>query len=191
MLAIICLTACKNKAPQPNPETATTDDSTKSSYLPIAALIQSDIKYVDSFAGGILLKTNLNGKKDSSYIQPPAFHRLASRFLVPELDSASFQQHFTESSLMDESSQMMNFIYTAKEADWPLQKTIVYIKPGTTTDKVNRIYMERSSSAGDTLVQQKLTWKIAEYFYILTIRQPKAGPAVTSMEKVIWDLRES
>jgi hypothetical protein len=182
-----CLSiSCKNKAPEPiTPATET--DSTTRSYLPVADFIKGDIKRVDSFAGGILKKVRMSGKKDSAYIQAPQFNQLASQFLVPELDSTSFHQHFSESSLMDETSQMLNFIYTAKEGDWPLQKVIVYIKPSLATDKVSRIYMERVVSSGDTLVQQKLTWKLEEYFYILTIRQPKAGPTVTSMEKVIWD----
>lgn len=189
-ISVVCLAiACKNKAPEPVPPSAETD-STTGSYMPVADFIKSDIKRVDSFAGGILKKVNVNGKKDSLYIQVPQFHQLASQFLLPELDSASFQQNFSESSLMDETTQLLNFIYTPKEAPaqpGSLQKVIVYIKPSLSSDKVNRIYMERAFSSGDTLVQQKLTWKIEGYFYILTISQPKAGPAVTSMEKVIWD----
>lgn len=143
---------------------------------------------VDSFAGGILRRTTINGKKDSGYIQPPVFRRLANQFLVPELlDSASFHEHFKESSLMDETTQMMNFIYTLKQPDWPLRNVMVYVKPSLQNDQVNRIYMEREFTSGDTAIQQKLTWKMQEYFYIITLRQPKNGPAVTSMEKVIWD----
>jgi hypothetical protein len=186
---VICLAiACKDKSPQqPTTPATTTEDSTTGSFMPVADLIKQDIKHTDSFAGGILNKRTINGKKDSVFIQPADFHRIANQFLLPELDSASFRQNFTESSLMDESSQLLNFIYTAKNADHPLQKVMVYIKPSLTTDKVTRIYMERNASSGDTLVQQKFTWKMEEYFYILTIRQPKTGPAVTSMDKVIWD----
>jgi hypothetical protein len=189
---VLCLAiACKDKAPQPVTPSAETDSTTTGSYMPVADFIKSDIKRVDSFAGGILKKVNMNGKKDSLYIQVPQFQQLAGQFLLPELDSTSFQQNFSESSLMDETTQLLNFIYTPKEEasaqPGSLQKVIVYIKPNLANDKVNRIYMERAFNSGDTLVQQKLTWKIEGYFYVLTIRQPKAGPAVTSMEKVIWD----
>jgi hypothetical protein len=88
---------------------------------------------------------------------------------------------------MDETTQMLNFIYTQNQPNWPLQKVMVYIKPSLSNDKVNRVYMEREFTSGDTVVQQKLTWKMQEYFYIISMRQPKNGPAVTSMEKVIWD----
>lgn len=185
---LLLVIACKHQPKQPTDAVQPAEDSLGSNnYLPIADFIKSDIVKVDSFAGGILRKVNINGKKDSAYIQPPVFHQLANQFLIPELDSASFREHFKESSLMDETTQMLNFIYTGKQSGWPLQNVMVYIKPSLATDQVNRVYMERAFTSGDTAVQQKLTWKMQEYFYIITLRQPKNGPAVTTMEKVIWD----
>ena len=180
--------ACKQKTEQQaGMDQATLDSLANTSFLPVADFIRNDISKVDSFSGGILKKVTINGKKDSGYIQLPAFHQLANQFLVPELDSASFRGHFKEHSLMDETTQMLNFIYTQSQPDWPLQKVMVYLKPSLSNDKVSRVYMEREFTSGDTVIQQKLTWKMQEYFYIISIRQPKNGPAVTSMEKVIWD----
>ena len=185
---IVLVAACKHK---PKESVATVSDSKDSvssgSFLPVAEFIKSDITRVDSFSGGILVKANINGKKDSAYIQPPHFHQLANQFLFPELDSASFHEHFTESSLMDETTEMLNFIYTPKQANWPLQKVMVYVSPATTGDKVDRIYMEKDFTRGDTSFHQKLTWKSGEYFYIISLEQPNNGPAVTSIDKVIWD----
>ncbi len=180
--------ACKHKPQQPAGDAQLTQDSLASgTYLPIADFIKSDIVKVDSFAGGILKKVNTDGKKDSAYIQLAQFHQLANQFLLTELDSSSFQEHFTEHSLMDETTQMLNFIYTAKEPAGSLRSVMVYLQPSLSTDQVKRVYMERSFSSGDTAIDQKLTWKMMEYFYVVTIRQPKNGPAVTTMEKVIWD----
>jgi hypothetical protein len=180
--------ACKQKPKQQaGTDQALQDSLANTAFLPVADLIRNDISKVDSFSGGILKKVTIKGKKDSSYIQLPAFHQLANQFLVPELDSASFRMHFKEHSLMDETTQMLNFIYTQSQPGWPLQKVMVYLKPSLSDDKVNRVYMEREFTSGDTVIQQKLTWKMQEYFYIISIRQPKNGPAVTSMEKVIWD----
>jgi hypothetical protein len=64
---------------------------------------------------------------------------------------------------------------------------MVYITQSPTGGKVNRIYMEREFTRGDTSFQQKLTWRAGAYFYTITLQQPNNGPAVTSMEKVIWD----
>jgi hypothetical protein len=49
------------------------------------------------------------------------------------------------------------------------------------------LYFETAYNQGDTLIEKKLTWKMRKYFYILTVRQPKSGEAITSMEKLIWD----
>jgi hypothetical protein len=185
---IVLAVACKHQPKLPTGTVQPTQDSLATeSFLPVADFIRNDIVKVDSFSGGILKKVNINGKKDSSYIQLPEFHKLAGQFIIPELDSASFHDHFTEHSLMDETTQMLNFIYTAKQPDRPLKSVIVYLTPGTQDDKVTRIYMERAYNSGDTTVEQKLTWKMQEYFYLITIRQPKNEPAVTTMEKVIWD----
>src|SRR5581483_1418926 len=181
--------ACKHKPQQPADTVPANNDTlaNSGSFLPVADFIKGDITKADSFATVILYRVNRNGKKDSSYLQLPAFHQLAARFLLPELDSTRFRQHFTESSLMDETTELLNFIYTNKNANDPLQKVIVYVQPSLTTDKIDRIYMEHETTSGDTLVHQKLTWKCQEYFYIITIKQPNNGPAVTTMEKVIWD----
>lgn len=185
---LLLAVACKHKPQQPAGDVQATQDSLNSgTYLPITDLIKNDIVKVDTYAGGILKKMNTDGKKDSTYIQPAAFHQLASQFLLPELDSASFHDHFTEHSLMDETTEMLNFIYSAKDPEGSLRNVMVYLQPSLATDEVKRIYMERSFSSGDTTIEQKLTWKMMEYFYVVTIRQPKNGPAVTSMEKVIWD----
>ncbi|THU41447.1 hypothetical protein FAM09_04890 [Niastella caeni] len=185
--ALIFLAIACKQTKQPAGTVQSAEDSLASSFLPVADFIRNDIMKVDSFSGGIVRKVNIDGKKDSTFIQLPAFHQLANQFLLPELDSASFHEHFREHSLMDETTQMVNFIYSLKQPDWPLRSVMVYLTPTLEVDKVNRIYMEREFTRGDTTIQQKLTWKMQAYFYIVTIRQPKNGPAVTSMEKVIWD----
>jgi hypothetical protein len=185
---LLLAAACKQKSKQTESTVQSTEDSlANGSFLPVADFIRNDIAKVDSFAGGVVRKMTIDGRKDSSFIQLPVFHQLANQFLLPELDSASFQAHFKENSLMDETSGMLNFIYSQKQPDLPLRSVTVYVKPSLQNDKVDRVYMERDFISGDTAIQQKLSWKMQEYFYIITMRQPKNGPAVTSLEKVIWD----
>jgi hypothetical protein len=184
---LLLAVACKHK-PKDQGVAATRDSTEIKNYLPVADFIRGDIARVDSFSGGIVRKIITNGKKkDSGFIQLPAFHQLANQFLLPELDSASFHEHFTENSLMDETTQMIQFIYSGKTAEWPMRNVMVYLKPSLNNDKVNRIYMEKEFTNGDTAIQQRFTWKMQEYFYIITVKQPKDGPAVTTMDKVIWD----
>ncbi len=194
LLVILFITACKDNNTQSAGNTpvagkdSTAADST-AAYLPIIDLIRQDLRHVDTFAGGILKKTTINGKKDSLFIKPAAFHQAAAAFLIPELEAATFRQQFTETSLADESTGQLQFIYTPKDPAITLRNVVAYITPSASTsgDQVSRFYLEKEWAAGDTTVKQKLTWKTRQYFYIVTIRQPKEGPAITSIEKLIWD----
>ncbi|AXY77259.1 hypothetical protein D3H65_26190 [Paraflavitalea soli] len=194
LLVILFITACKDNSSQSAANTpaagkdSTVTDSTLA-YLPIIELIRQDLRHVDSFAGGILKKTTINGKKDSLFIKPAVFHQLAAAFLMPELETTTFRQKFTESSLADESTGQLQFIYTPNDPALALRNVVAYITPSTSSsgDQVSRFYLEKEWAAGDTTIQQKLTWKTRQYFYIVTIRQPKKGPAITSIEKLIWD----
>lgn len=183
----LAILSCKEKPGQTpaGTPTATTPDK-PITYLPVGDLIREDIRRVDSFAAGILLKKE-GAKKDSSYIDIAEFKKLAQQFLSPELDSANFVKNFGQESFMDETTEMINFIYPAKDAGSIIRKVVVYIKPSLTIDKVNRIYIEKDLKEGNDFVQQKLTWVIDKYFYILTIRHPEKGDPITSVEKLIWD----
>lgn len=174
------MVACKNSSVKPVTEQA-------KSYLPVTDFIREDIKKIDSFGGGILLKTTGTLKNDSAFIQPQQFKLLVSEFFLPELDSAIFYNQFTETSLMDETTQMLNFIYTADSNKTALRKVIVYVSPSLTTDKVHRIYMEKENRIGDTIVSQKLTWKMRQYLIIAEIKETPNGFSSTRIRKAIWD----
>lgn len=194
LFVIIAMAACRNRsgAPAEQPSNSTVDsvaetgDSIKQGYLPVADLVKGDIRQVDSFAGGILQRNMIGKKKDSAYIQPAQFHRLAQNFLSAEFDSTGFQHAFSENSFMDESTGLLNFIYTPRKPSMPLRKVVVYISPGLATDQVNRLYMEKEWNDNDTAVSQKLTWKFKAYFMIVTIKQPRQGAVITNITQVIW-----
>jgi len=191
---VIMLAACKEKndtsavpAPAETKDSTVKQDDSIKSYLPIADFIQEDMRKADSSGAGILRKRTINGKKDSGYIQMPEFHRIARGFLLGLLDTASFQHQFNEASLFDQTTQSMDFIYSANTDSTILRKAIVYIIPTPAKDKVDRIYMERQYMKGDTAVQEKLTWKMQRFFYILTFLKPANGQPTTKIERVIWE----
>jgi hypothetical protein len=188
LLVAAGLYSCGGDAEKPKePATTANADTDTTAHLPIAEFLRDDIRKVESFAGGILRKGNSGKKKDSTFIQLDEFQRRAQQFILKELDSAHFQQNFRQTSLMDETSRLLNFIYTPKDSVSPLQKVVVYVAPSLASDNVDRIYMETVSSRGDTLVEKKLTWKMRQYAYVLTIKQPATGDPITTMEKLIWD----
>lgn len=197
LLLLLILTtslfSCSDEAEGPKQEaTAATPDSTAKtgsaeSYLPVEALLQDEVRNVEAYAAGILRKATIKGRKDSAFIQLPQFQRIAEQFMLKELDSAFFRDHFEETSFMDQTTQLLNFIYTSKDSASPLQKAVVYVRPSETTNTMDRVYLETVYNQGDTLIEKRLTWKMRKYFYILTVKQPKSGNAITTMEKLIWD----
>jgi hypothetical protein len=178
----------KQEATPTSPDTVTAakTDSAES-YLPVKALLKGEVRNVEFYASGILRKATIKGRKDSAFIQLPQFQRIAEQFMLKELDSAFFRDHFEETSFMDQTTKMLNFIYTAKDSASALQKVVVYVQPSETTNAMDRLYFETVYNQGDTLIEKRLTWKIRKYFYILTVKQPKSGNPVTTMEKLIWD----
>jgi hypothetical protein len=172
--------------PAPPAPTAAKSDSAES-YLPVKDLLQAEVRNVESYAAGILRKTNIKGRKDSAFVQLPQFQRTAEQFMLKELDSLYFRENFTETSFMDQTTQKLNFIYAAKDSTSHLKKAVVYVQPGEASNTMDRIYLETAWSQGDTLIEKTLTWKMRKYFYILTVKQPKSGNVITTMEKLIWD----
>jgi len=189
LLFTFSIVACKNNkqstAP-PNSEAVPNEKEPKS-YLPIASFINEDIRNVEAFAAGILLKTKKGQKTDSIFIKPEEFKNIAREFLASELDTAIFHNEFTEESIADQTPQSVNFIYTSGNDKTILRKAIVYTTPSQTNHKVSRIYMEKENKSGDTTIKQKLTWKIKQYFIITEIRQTPQGFNSVITRKATWD----
>lgn len=182
--------ACNNNTPAAESTAVQKSDTdTVKNYLPVLDLIKEDIKRVDSFAGAILLRTSKENKKDSVYIDLAAFNKSTADFLPAELEIASFQNNYKESSFVDESSQVVNFMYTPNNTEATVRKVVLYIPPSLGTDKVNRVYMEKEFKNGDTIISQKLTWKMRSYFIIAENRQTPDGKSVVTTRKAIWDVR--
>lgn len=190
VMIILVAAACNsNTGKAVAPAEKSPSDSPKN-YLPVSDFIKEDIRRVDSFGGAILFRTTLdNARKDSSYIDLATFKSISSAFLPAELEIASFQQNFLESSFVDQSTQVVNFLYTPKNNDLSIRKVVLYIPPSLGTDKVNRIYLEKEFKKGDTLVSQKLTWKMKNYFIIAESRQTPDGKNSIITRKAIWDTR--
>lgn len=182
---ILCL-SCKQKGAQP--ENSTNADTTAESFMPVPDFLKEDLRKVDSFAGGIVLKTIRDEKMDSVFISPDELKTRSNAFMPEELDSVFFHREFTETSIMDETTSLLNFIYTAKPGSpSTVRKVVVYIAPSLATDKINRIYIEREFSRGDTVVSQKMTWKLRQYWMLA---EEGAVPGKTNyrvVQKAIWD----
>lgn len=162
-------------------------DSGHSSYLPIPLLLASDRHQVEENVAGIMRKTIHEGRVDSAFIKIEEFKQLASAFDLVNFDSVQFTKNYTESSIVDETAETVQLLYTAKYASQSIPKLIVYIKKAAGGDKVDMVYLDKNFNRSDTSFTQRLTWKFGRYYQIVTQREGPGEFKSYTVEKVIWE----
>jgi hypothetical protein len=185
--AVLFACACQSVQTETKNTPANPPDSTKKNYLPVADYLLAEIANVDSFPLRIMRYYYTNGKKDSGIINTAAFDQIAKAFLLPDLDSSRFEKKFEENSFVDRSTNLVSFTYSTKDTSYGLKRVDILLSPGTSTNKLNSIYMESISIQQDTPVITKLSWKAGRNLSILHIRNPKKGPEITDQTIVVWD----
>src|SRR5947199_3964680 len=187
---VVLICSCHSKASDTGETVEKKSDTTKKNYLPVAYYLQAEKSAVDSFPLLIMRYQLQNGKSDSGIITTAVFDQLAKEFLVPDLDSARFENKFEENSFVDRSTNLISFTYSTKDTGNGLKRVDVLLSPGAGSDKLNSIYMESISKFKDSSLISKMTWKAGRNFSILHILQPNNGPEITKQTIVVWDCRE-
>ena len=178
----VLFSACGNHAPEPE------KTAEPKSFFPIAEYIQGEVRVVDSLTVGILKKTILGNKRDSSFIDRSEFHSLASEFMSQDLSKTELEKNYTENSFLDQSTENYSFTYMPVKADAAKFGRIdVLVKPGTTADKVRSIYLERTYVHADTTVNERFYWKANSSFTITTEKKYKEKAPTIEQLIVIWD----
>ncbi len=190
LLIISSACACHSNESETKESIITKTDTAKKNYLPVAYYLKAEIAGVDSFPLRIMKYQVINGKTDSGIITTATFDQLAKEFLIPELDSARFENKFEENSFVDRSTNLVSFTYSTKDTGNGLKRVDVLLSPGSGYDKLNSIYMESISKDKDSSLISKMSWKAGRNFSILHIRQPNKGPETTNQTIVVWDSRE-
>ena len=122
--AFFLFAACKNQK-QGNQGTAVA----KKNYFPVADFLRSEIHYVDSLPLGITKYHIEHNQADTVYIKSEEFDQLAGAFLPPVLTSAAFENDYTETSFMDQTTQTVTFTYSTQNSKQDLQRIDVLAKP--------------------------------------------------------------
>lgn len=176
---------CKN--PPEKKDNSSTEGVEQSSHLPVREILLDDLKKVDSSYTVILMKTEEEGKRDSSYIPLDTFKRWATSLLPHALDSAIFHSCFSETSFKDESTGMFQFIYEDTSYMTDLRKMIVYIKPGTGNDHVHRIYLESGNLETTGIWKRKVIWNMEHYILVMDSRKKEQEKETIRISRAIWD----
>jgi hypothetical protein len=187
---ILLSCACRHKASSSPGETDSPSvgakESLRKNFFPVADYLRNEIRTVDSTPSAILKYTIQNNRTDSAFISAPLFDQLAQEFLSPELDSPAFERSFSETSFADRTTNSVTFTYASLMNGQPLQRVDILLDPEA-NNRLKSIYMEKSFSAGDTLVSKKMLWKAGRNFLIITSKQLPGQAALVRQLKVVWD----
>lgn len=192
-IALIIFTLClfsSGCSNQSNPSDVQKTDTTRKDFLPVQGFIKSEIAWVDSFPAKIVKYTIENGHKDSSIIDLKIFDSLAKDFLSPELEKPAFENNFTESSFMDQTSESLTFTYSAQNNKTAIRRVDVLATPSLELDRVKSIYMEKTVDGADGKWLKKMYWKSKSNFQIVWIQDNPNQSPLTRQLKVVWDNRQ-
>jgi hypothetical protein len=182
--------ACAHHPQQPSPQltdTLSQPDTARHSYFPVAEILESEIRQVDSTPVAIRKLVIANGRTDSGFIKPAEFNALAMQFVVPEFGNGRFQKDFTETSFIDNATQAATFTYSTTAGDLSLQRVDVVAIPQGAIHQVKSIYLERTRISGDSVILDKMFWRAGIQFKILSVIRVKGGAPVLKQLIVSWD----
>jgi hypothetical protein len=182
--------ACAHRPQQPSAQSADTlsqPDTAENVYFPVADVLESEIRQVDSAPVAIRKIVTAGGRTDSGFIKPAEFDALAMQFLVPEFRNGQFQKDFTETSFIDNATQAATFTYSPANKDLPLQRVDIIVTPHGTVHQLNSVYLERSRVSGDSSILEKMYWRAGKQFQVISLIRIKGGPPVQRNLTVSWD----
>jgi PBP1b-binding outer membrane lipoprotein LpoB len=193
LLFAFFLFACANPSntsntakPEPMP-----DSSANKNFLPVVDMIAGELKMIDSLQLPIT-KTVIVGKQSQIFpLTPQELQQLANEFLQPDINNSRIKKFYKETSVADQSSGAINFMYTSTVDSLEIRRLDVTLKGDPVlNDKLNNVYIEKYSKSADTAVTKKLFWKAGKNFQIIT--EKRWGNQVSPRQtiKVVWDPTE-
>jgi hypothetical protein len=185
------LGACSNHQ-QPTPSqsdsSARPDSGTaKNAFFPVADFLEAEIRSVDSSLLALKKFTIRNGHTDSVFLKVPEFNQLALQFVPQELADGSFENNFSETAFQDKATHSITFTYSPSNPNSELQRVDVLTVPGTRSQQVKSVYLEKVRKSGDSVILQKLFWRTQRNFEIATLIQVKGIQTGEEQVRVVWD----
>jgi hypothetical protein len=195
--ALACITggwllcgSCAHHPRQPSPQSADSlskADTAENVFFPVADVLESEIRQVDSMPVAIRKYIIGNGHTDSAFIKPAEFHALAMQFVVPEFRNGQFEKDFTETSFIDNATQAATFTYSTTNRDLALQRVDVIAVPRGTVHQLKSVYLERSRVSGDSSILDKMYWQAGRQLQVISLISVKGAPPVQRQLIVSWN----
>jgi hypothetical protein len=186
---LLCCACGHDPQPPSSPPTDTLSrsDTAGKVFFPVAGVLESEIRQIDTTPVGIRKYITGNGHTDSGFVKPAEFHALAMQFVVPEFRNGQFEKSFTETSFIDNATRDASFTYSTTDRDLPLQRVDVVAIPHGAVHQVKSIYIERNRISGDSSILDKMFWQAGRQFQVVSLISIKGGPPVQRKLVVSWE----
>ncbi len=171
----------------PSTDTLSRPDSAKPTFFPVADVLESEIRQIDTTPVALRKLITGNGHVDSGFIKPAEFQALAMQFVVPEFRNGQFEKNFTETSFIDNSTQAATFTYSTTDKDLPLQRVDIVTIPHGENHQMESVYIERQRISGDSSILDKMFWRAGRQFQVISLIRVKGAAAVQRKLTVSWD----
>jgi hypothetical protein len=176
-------------SPQPSSpptDTLSRPDSAEQTFFPVAGVLESEIRQIDTTPVAIRKYITGNGHTDSGFVKPAEFHALAMQFVVPEFRNGQFEKSFTETSFIDNATRDATFTYSTTDKDLPLQRVDIVTVPHGQEHQMQSIYIERNRISGDSSILDKMFWRAGREFQLVSLISIKGAPPVQRKLVVSW-----
>ncbi len=182
-LSITALTQCNNKSEKKE----TAKEEKKKDFLPVIEFIAGELMRVDTIPYTLIKYTTVNNHTDSVFINRQELRNMTNEFLEVNIRDEKYKEFYDETSFVDNSTGTASFTYISNSPKVKLSRVDAYVNPET--QKINRVYLERNYTAGDTAINKKLLWQTKGNFIIVTIKNFNNEES-TVQEKIVWDEKE-
>lgn len=172
--------SCKNKKTDEEKETQT--------FFPVLSFIKSQVAHVDTSIFRIIKIVQKDSTSDTTYLKREEFREAAKDFLmIPDIASDELKDEYTETKLFVQDLEQVALSYMPKEPNKEISRQEVMIKPDADGDKVQSIFINRTTESKGASVQKILFWEVDKQFKIVTLTQSLGQPEKKETVKVIWN----
>lgn len=163
-------------------EVSSTPDSAV--FFPIHDYFISQLKDADSSASFFTLQQNINGAKDSAYIDAGSLKKIAAIFLETDIEKNEIKKFYKETIFEDLTTASYTFSYKTTNEKLVTKNVDVLLDRGT--QQVKWIFITRYRKSIDSSITEKLNWHSHKSFSVNRMIAFPGKPDYTEQVSVSW-----
>ena len=169
-LISVMASACSNNTANTNNKIAASDTT---SFYPIAAYFNSQLKHFDSIGARYSIVTIEGTKKDSIVVTSKEILVIAQSFIESDISDSIQKVNYKESVFRDAGTASFNINYTPLNALVPVRNIDILMDEQTSL--IKRIFIRKQRLNNDTTSTEQLSWKTNEGFTTSISQETNTG----------------